>query len=186
MTNSHQITNLLLEWNKGNSKALDELMPLVEMELRRIASKHMRRENAGHTLQTTALVNEAYLKLIDQKKVNFNNRSHFFSLAAQLMRRILVDYARHQKSHKRGGKNEHLELSETVIMAPQISEELIALDMALDKLAEFDPLKARIVEMRHFGGLEVKEVADVLKIAEITVMRHWKLAKAWIRREIEG
>lgn len=186
MTESNDITELLLAWNKGEATALEDLMPLVERELHRIASRYMSRENSDHTLQTTALVNEAYLKLIDQKRANFQNRSHFFALASQIMRRILLDHAKTQKRDKRGGGAVHLDIADVAVITPQINEDLIALDVALQKLEEFDPLKSRIVVMRHFGGLEVKEVAEVLQVAEITVMRHWSLAKAWLKRELSG
>lgn len=185
MTETHQITKLLLAWNKGENSAIEDLMPLVERELHRIAANYMRRENSDHTLQTTALVNEAYLKLIDQKKANFQNRAHFFALSAQVMRRILLDHAKNQKRAKRGGGAEHLDISEVAVVSPKINEDIIALDSALKKLEEFDAVKAKIVEMRHFGGLEVKEVAEVLQVSEITVIRHWNLAKAWLRRELE-
>lgn len=180
-----EITSLLLAWNKGDESALAKLMPLVESELHRIAAQYMRRENSKHTLQTTALVNEAYLKLIDQRQANFQNRAHFFALSSQIMRRILLDHAKNQKRSKRGGGVENLDIAEVTIVSPKLNEDIIALDFALKKLEEFDPIKAKVVEMRHFGGLEVKEVAEVLNIAEITVMRHWRLAKAWLRKELE-
>lgn len=159
-------------------------MPMVETELRRIAANHMRRERPGHTLQTSALVNEAYLKLIDQRQVRWENRSHFFALASQLMRRILLDHARSQNRAKRGGDAVHVGLDEVTVISPQKSETLIALDEALTRLAEFDPRKSKIVEMRFFGGLTVDEVAEVLGIAPITVMLHWRLAKAWLQKEV--
>lgn len=185
MTETHEITGLLLAWNNGDDSALVKLMPLVESELHRIAAQYMRRENSDHTLQTTALVNEAYLKLIDQRQANFQNRAHFFALSAIIMRRILLNYARDQKRSKRGGGVEHLDIAEVAVVSPKLNEDIIALDSALKKLEKFDPIKAKIVEIRHFGGLEVKEVAEVLHISEITVMRHWKLAKAWLRKELE-
>ena len=159
-------------------------MPMVETELRRIAANHMRRERPGHTLQTSALVNEAYLKLIDQRQVRWENRSHFFALASQLMRRILLDHARAQSRAKRGGDAVHVALDDVAVISPEKSEELIALDEALTRLAEFDLRKSRIVEMRFFGGLTVDEVASVLGIAPITVMLHWRLAKAWLQKEL--
>jgi RNA polymerase sigma factor (TIGR02999 family) len=179
-----QITDLLLEWNAGSADALEKLLPLVERELRRIAANRMRRESPGHTLQTTALVNEAYLKLVDQQDVHWQNRAHFFALASQLMRRILLDYARSQKRLKRGGDALHVDLDEVAVIAPEKSEELIALDEALERLAQLDPQKCKIVEMRFFGGLTIDEVAGVLGIASVTVMLHWRLAKAWLGREI--
>ena len=185
MTETSEITGLLLAWNRGDVSALARLMPLVESELHRIAARYMRRENLDHTLQTTALVNEAYLKLIDQRQANFQNRAHFFALSAQIIRRILLDHAKNQKRSKRGGGAEHLDIAEVAVVSPKVREDIIALDLALKKLDEFDSVKSKIVEMRHFGGLEVKEVAEVLQISEITVMRHWKLAKAWLRKELE-
>jgi len=183
---SQIITQLLIEWNNGETAALDRLMPLVESELRRIARHYMRCEKPGSTLQTTALMNEAYLKLVDQKQVHWQNRAHFFALASQLMRRILLDHARAQKRAKRGGGAVHVVLDETAVLTPAKVEDLIALDEALSRLAEIDHVKAKIVEMRHFGGLSVEETAVVLQLAPVTVMRHWSLAKAWLRRELRG
>jgi len=185
VSESFNITDLLLSWSNGDDSAVDKLMPLVEAELHRLASRYMRRENASHTLQTTALVNEAYLKLIDQRAVNWQNRTHFFALASKIMRRVLLDYAKSQKRAKRGGKALHLDISEVSVMTPAIKEEIIDLDRALTKLAEFDATKSRIVEMRYFAGLSIEEIAEVLKIAPITVIRHWNLAKAWLRLELE-
>ena len=155
-------------------------MPLVESELRRIAANHMRRESPGHTLQTTALVNEAYLKLVDQREVRWQNRAHFFALCSQLMRRILLDHARAQKRGKRGGNAIHVDLEDVAVMTPEKSEDLIALDEALTRLAQFDPNKSKIVEMRFFGGLSVNEISQVMGIAPVTEMLHWRLAKAWL------
>jgi RNA polymerase sigma factor (TIGR02999 family) len=184
MTTPEPITQLLIDWNNGSPEALEKLMPMVEAELRRIAANYMRRERPGHTLQTSALVNEAYLKLVDQREVRWQNRSHFFALASQLMRRILLDHARTQGRVKRGGEAVHVNLEDVAVMSPQKSEELIALDEALTRLAEFDPQKGRLVEMRFFGGLTVEEVAEVLEIAPVTVMLHWRLAKAWLQKEM--
>jgi len=181
-----QITELLIDWNNGSPEAMEKLMPMVESELRRIAANYMRRERPGHTLQTSALVNEAYLKLVDQRQVRWQNRSHFFALASQLMRRILLDHARSQRRVKRGGDAIPLNLDDVAVMAPEKSAELVALDDALTRLAEFDPRKAKIVEMRFFGGLTVDEVAEALGIAPITVMLHWRLARAWLQREMRG
>jgi RNA polymerase sigma factor (TIGR02999 family) len=161
-------------------------MPLVEAELRRLAQFHMRRESPTHTLQPTALVNEVYLKLVDQTQARWHNRAHFFAVAAQLMRRILVDHARRHLRGKRGGGAGDVPLDEVMVISPKKSVELLAMDEALDRLARFDPLKARIVELRHFGGLSVKETAEVLQVAEITVMRHWGLAKSWLRLQLRG
>ena len=181
---SDHITELLIDWNNGSGEALDRLIPLVERELRRIAANYMRRESPGHTLQTTALVNEAYLKLVDQKSVKWQNRAHFFAIASQIMRRILLDHARSRGRTKRGGEVIHLNLEDVAVMSPQKTNELLALDEALSRLASFDAKKSRIVEMRFFGGLTVDEVADVLGIAPVTVMLHWRLAKAWLQREV--
>lgn len=186
MTNTETVTQLLLAWSDGDATALERLLPYVETELRRLASYHMRREKAGHTLQTTALVNELYLKLVDQTQAKWQNRAHFFAVSAQLMRRILVDYARRQLRSKRGGGASDLALDEAVIISQEKSEDILSLNDALDRLAKLDPLKARIVELRHFGGLSVEETAEVLKISEVTVMRHWALAKSWLRREVRG
>lgn len=186
MTNTETVTQLLLAWGEGDATALERLLPYVETELRRLASYQMRRERVGHTLQTTALVNELYLKLVDQRQAKWQNRAHFFAVAAQLMRRILVDYARRQLRSKRGGGVSNLTLDEAVIIAHEKSADILSLNDALDRLAKLDPLKARIVELRHFGGLSVEETAEVLKISEVTVMRHWALAKSWLRREVRG
>jgi RNA polymerase sigma factor (TIGR02999 family) len=186
MTSPPEITGLLIDWNNGSPEALEKLMPMVERELRRIAANYMRRESPGHTLQTTALVNEAYLKLVDQREVRWQNRAHFFALASQLMRRILLDHARSQRRAKRGGGTVLVDLDEVAVIAPEKSEDLIALDEALEALAEFDTQKSKIVEMRFFGGLTVNEVAEVLGIAPVTVMLHWRLAKAWLRREMRA
>jgi RNA polymerase sigma-70 factor (ECF subfamily) len=184
LPSQEQITELLIEWNQGAEGALDRLLPLVEGELRRMAARHMRREDPGHTLQTTALVHEAYLKLVDQRRVGWQNRAHFFALSAQIMRRILLDHARARARAKRGGGAVHVDIAEAAVLTHQKSDELLALDEALRRLSEFDPVKGRIVEMRHFGGLSVEEVAEVLGVAQITVMRHWSLAKAWLKREL--
>lgn len=184
MTSPKEITRLLVDWNNGDASAFEKLVPYVERELRRIASRHMRRENPGHTLQTTALVHEAYLKLVEQRDVNWQNREHFFALAAQIMRRVLIDHARTRQRAKRGGDAVRVDMEDALALTPEKSDELIALDEALKKLAEFDPLKSGIVEMRHFGGLSVEETAEALSLAPVTVMRHWKLAKSWLRREI--
>lgn len=180
-----EITGLLVDWSNGDQAALDKLLPLVEQELHRLAHAYMRRENPDHTLQTTALVNEAYLKLIDQKKTHWQNRAHFFAIAAKIMRRILLNYARDQHRQKRGGKAVHVSLSEVATFVER-PEELIALDEALGRLAAVDERKSQVVELKYFGGLENEEIAEVLKISAITVMRDWKFAKAWLFREIEN
>ena len=186
MASEETVTNLLRAWSAGDESALERLVPQVESELRRIASRHMRREHAGHTLQTTALVNELYIKLVDQKQATWHNRVHFFAVAAQLMRRILVDHARRHLRTKRGGGAVTIPLDEVAIISHEKSAELIALDEALQRLAEIDPLKAKVVELRHFGGLTVEETAAILKVSEITVMRHWGLAKSWLRLQVRG
>jgi RNA polymerase sigma-70 factor, ECF subfamily len=181
-----EITGLLVDWSNGDQAALGRLLPLVETELRRLAHSYMRRENPDHTLQTTALVNEAYLKLIDQNKTHWQNRAHFFAIAATIMRRILLNYARDQHRQKRGGKAVQVSLSEASTLCVEKPEELIALDEALERLAAVDERKSRVVELRYFGGLDIEEVAEVLKVSSITVMRDWKFAKAWLYREIEN
>ena len=179
-----EITGLLVDWSNGDQTALEKLLPLVEQELRRLAHSYMRRENPDHTLQTTALVNEAYLKLIDQKKTRWQNRAHFFGIAAQIMRRILLNYARDQHREKRGGKAVQVSFSEASVVCLEKPEELIALDEALERLAAVDERKSRVVELRYFGGLEIDEIAEVLKVSPITVMRDWKFARAWLFREM--
>jgi RNA polymerase sigma factor (TIGR02999 family) len=186
MSNQDSVTELLLAWSEGDSSALNRLMPLVETELRRLASYHMRREDTGHTLQTSALVNELYLKLVDQRQAKWHNRAHFFAVAAHIMRRILVDHARRYIRDKRGGGVAHIPLDDVAVLSPERSAEMLALDEALNRLAAIDPLKGRIVELRHFGGLTVEETAEVLKISGVTVIRHWGLAKSWLRREVRG
>lgn len=186
MTTIGNITELLLAWNDGDPAALNRLMPLVETELRKLARRHMRREETAHTFEPTELVNELYLKLVTQKKAQWLNRKHFFAIAAELMRRILVDHARRKLRDKRGGGARAVPLYESVALTEEKSAELLALDEALDRLAETDALKSRIVVLRHFGGLSVEETAEVLGIAPVTVMRHWGLAKAWLKCEVRG
>ncbi len=179
-----EVTHLLKAWSQGDRAALDQLMPLVYSELHRIAHRHLGRERLGHTLQPTALVNEAYLRLIDQKGVQWQNRAHFFAVAARLMRRILVDYARARQCAKRGGGVARVRLEEAAELAEEGAAEVVALDDALSSLAALDERKSRIVELRFFGGLSIEETAEVLKVSPGTVMREWTLAKAWLRREI--
>lgn len=186
MKAENEVTQLLAAWNEGDKSALEEVLPLVIRELRQLAHAHMRKEGYNHTLQTTALINEAYMKLIEQKNVQWQNRSHFFAIASKVMRRILLDYAKTRLRDKRGGGAVHVELDDANNISVEKSKELVALDEALTRLAEIDELKSRIVEMRHFGGMSVEETAEALGIAPITVMRHWGLAKAWLRREITG
>lgn len=185
MSSDADITALLVDWSKGDVSALDKLLPLVERELHRLAHSYMRREDPDHTLQTTALINETYLRLVDQKKVQWQNRAHFYGIAAQIMRRILLNYARDQNRLKRGGRAIHVSLSKAEVMPAEKDRELISLNDALIRLEELDERKARVVELRYFGGLSVDEVAEVLGVAPITVMRDWQFAKAWLARELQ-
>ena len=180
-----EITQLLLAWNGGDAEALTRLMPLVHDELHQLAHRRMARERPGHPLQTTALVNEAYLRLIDSSRVRWQNRAHFFAVSAQLMRRILVDVARSRKKLKRGGDLVQIAWDEALAVPSGPGADVIALDEALTALAAFDDRKSRIVELRFFGGLSVDETAEVLKVSPRTVMRDWDLAKAWLLRELE-
>ena len=182
---SEDVTGLLQDWSDGDQGAMDKLSPLVYNELRRLARRYLRQERPGHTLQSTALVHEAYLRLVDRKNANFRNRAHFFAVAAQLIRRILVDYARARRTTKRGGGQPRLSFDEAVSFpAAQRDVDLRELDDALNTLAGIDPQKARIVEMRFFGGLSVEAVAEVLEMSPRTVRRHWRVAKAWLHKEI--
>jgi RNA polymerase sigma factor (TIGR02999 family) len=180
------VTKLLVAWGDGDEAARDELMPLVYQELHRLAHHYMNRERPGHTLQTSALVNEAFVRLIDQKEVRWQNRSHFFGIAAQMMRRILVDYARSRQYAKRGGGAQQVSFEEALIVSEERAAEVVALDNALKGLAEFDPRKSQIVELRFFGGLSIDETAEILRVSPGTVMRDWTLAKAWLRKQIVG
>ena len=180
----NEVTQLLVAWSNGDRAARDEIMPLVYDELRRLAHRYMDRERRDHTLQTSALVNEAYLRLIDQKDVHWQNRAHFFGIAAQMMRRILVDYARKRGFAKRGGDDKPVSLEEAMIVSPERAANVVALDDALEILGEIDPRKSQIVELRFFGGLSVEETAEVLSVSPATVSRDWTLAKAWLRREM--
>jgi len=182
----HEVTQLLQAWSEGNQDALDILVPLVHAELHRLARHYMSNERPGHTLQTTELVNEAYVRLIDWQNVRWQNRAHFFGVAAQIMRRILVDFARSRGSAKKGGGKQYVSLSEAMTISPERGEDLIALDDALESLSKLDSRKGRIVELRFFGGLSVEETAEVLKISARTVMRDWGLAQAWLYRELSG
>jgi RNA polymerase sigma-70 factor (ECF subfamily) len=181
-----EISRLLADWTNGDQAALDKLMPLVYDELRRIAHHYMSRERPDHTLQTTALVNEAYLRLVDQKHARWQNRAQFFGIAARLMRRILVDHARTHAQAKHGGGALKVSLDEVAILSPARAADVMALDDALKKLAENDPRKCQIVELRYFGGMTVEETAELLKISPITVKRDWLVAKAWLHREISN
>ena len=182
----HEITQLLAEWSEGNQAALDKLYPLVYNELRRLAHGYLRRERKGHTLQTTALINEAYLRLVDQKRVHWANRSHFFAISAQIMRRILIDHARRYDYAKRGGGAQRISLDEAAVVAKERARELLMLDEALNGLAKIDPRRGRVVELRYFGGLNNEEIAAVLKISENTVTRDWNMARAWLYQELSG
>jgi RNA polymerase sigma factor (TIGR02999 family) len=179
------VSQLLLDWRNGDEQALNQLMPLVYDELRRLAAAYLRRERDGHTLQTTALVHEAYLRLVDQTHADWQNRAQFFGVAAQLMRRILVDYARQQQAAKRGSGALRLSLNEAVHHAKEKDAEVIALDDALAELQTFDPQQSRIVELRYFAGLSIAETAEVLGISPATVKREWNTAKAWLYNQLK-
>ena len=181
----HEVSQLLRAWSSGDEAALQTLIPLVYEELHRIARRYMGREREGHTLQTSALVNEAYLRLVDWKNVEWQNRAHFFAASAQLMRRILVDFARNRRYLKRGGGALQVSLAEAEGISLERGTDLLALDDALNSLAAMDQRKSQVVEMRFFGGLSVEETAEVLKVSVETVMRDWKLAKVWLLRELE-
>lgn len=181
---SQNVTDLLINWGKGDREALDQLVPLVYEELRRQAARYLRRERVGHTLQTTALIHEAYLRLVDQRNVRWQNRAQFFGIAAKLMRRILVDHARTKKRAKRGGSDVRVSFTEAKISEKVQELDVVALDEALDRLAEIDERQSKIVELRFFSGLTVEETGEVLAISPATVKRDWSLAKAWLYREI--
>ena len=182
----HQITQLLAEWSDGNQAALDELYPLVYEELHRLARRYMSRERKGHTLQTTALINEAYVRLVDQRNVHWANRSHFFAISAQIMRRILIDHARRHAYAKRGGGAQQVSLEEVALVAREAGSDLMKLDEALKILAKMDPRRCHVVELRYFGGLSNEEIAGVLKVSENTVTRDWNLARAWLYQQLTG
>ena len=179
-----ELTQLLIAWSQGDARALEQLTPLVYAELRKIAHRYMNRERAGHTLQTTAVVHEAFLRLLGNPQENWQNRAHFYAIAAQMMRRILVDYARANLRAKRGGETTRVALEDidAPVTEPALDPDLIALDAALGKLAEIDPRRGRVVELRFFGGLSVEETAHVLQVAPDTVVRDWRVAKAWLFR----
>ena len=180
-----QITRLLIDWRGGDQAALEQLIPLVHEELRRLARRHMAHERVGHTLQATALVNEAFVRLIDVRQVKWQDRAHFFAMSSRLMRRILVDFARSKGYQKRGGGAQKVSFDEALLVAREPGQDLVALDDALTALAAFDGRKAQVVEMRFFGGLSVEETAEALNVSVATVMRDWKLAKAWLLRELK-
>ncbi len=181
-----ELSVLLHAWNRGDESALNKLVPIVYDELHRLAHRYMVRERVGHTLQTTALVNEAYLRLMDADKVQWHDRMHFFAISAKLMRRILVDFARSRGYQKRGGDVLKVTLDEALVISSQPDQDLVKLDEALTSLAEFDSRKAKVVELRFFGGLSVEETADVLKVSPITVMRDWNMAKLWLLKEMKA
>ena len=183
---SGSVTHLLQAWSDGDDAALEQLMPLVDVELRRLARGYMARERRDHTLQVTALVNEAFLRLVDARKLHWQDRTHFLAIAARLMRRVLVDHARSRRYGKRGGGAQRVELNDALLVTREPSLDLIALDRALDALAAADARKGRVIELRFFGGLSVEETAEVLHVSTDTVKRDWPLAKLWLLRELEG
>jgi RNA polymerase sigma-70 factor, ECF subfamily len=183
---SHEVTVLLQEWSGGDRAALEKLLPLVYDELRKLARSYLYRERSDHTLQTTALVHEAYLKLVDQKRVTWQNRGHFFAIAAQAMRRILVDQARKHSAAKRGSGGEKLELDEGLAISAAPDEDLLALESALQELEQLDPQQGRVVELRYFGGLTIEETAEVMELSPATVKREWAMARAWLYRAVTG
>lgn len=182
---SGDITTLLKAWSEGDQSALERLTPIVYKELHRLAGRYMKGERAGHSLQTTALVNEAYMRLVDYKRMRWQNRAHFFAVSAQLIRRILVEHAR-RHNLKRGGGIPHVSLDEAAVVGASRSPDLVALDDAMKTLAQVDPRKEQVVEMRFFGGLSVEETAEVLKVSAVTVMRDWSTARAWLYRELSS
>lgn len=179
------VPRLLAEWNDGDRSALDRLLPFVERELHQLAHRYLSRERAGHTLQTTALVNEAYLRLVGQRRTSWQNRAHFFAIAAQIMRRILINHARDRAAEKRGGGARQVSLDEAAVLTDERADELLALDEALDSLAKLDERKGRVVELRYYGGLSVEETAEALGIHPNTVTREWNQAKAFLHRELD-
>jgi len=183
-SSEEEVTALLRRWRDGDEAALNKLTPLVYDELHRLAHKYIRRERPGHTLQTTALVNEAYVRLVDQNSVDWQNRAHFFGVAAQVMRHILVDYARQQTAVKRGGGVERFNLDEGLIISKESAAELVALDEALKALSNLYPRRSKVVELRYFGGLNNKEASEILNVSETTIERDWRFARAWLFREM--
>lgn len=183
---TEEVTGLLSDWSHGDQAALEKLTPLIYEELHRLAHHYMRQERPNHTLQTTALVNEAYLRLVDQKSAHWQNRAHFFALAAQVMRHILVDYARKRRYAKRGGAARQVTFDEAAIVSQQRAAEFVALDEALKSLEAIDPRKSQVVELRFFGGLNFEEIARVLKVSPITVRRDWRSAKAWLYQAVKS
>jgi RNA polymerase sigma-70 factor (ECF subfamily) len=184
MARTHEITELLQAWSEGDSQALAKLIPLVDHELRNIAHAYMSRERAGHTLQTTALINEALIRFIAAEKISWESRTHFYALVARRMRQILIEHARQQLTEKRGNRAEHIDVTDAVRLSSETSQELLILDEALTKLANIDQRKAKIVECRYFGGFTLQEVAELLHVSQSTVEREWRLARSWLKREM--
>ncbi len=180
------VTGWLLEWQQGDRAALDKLTPLIYDELRRMAHRYMQQERAGHTLQTTALVNEAYVRLVGQQRLEWQSRAHFYAVTAQVMRHVLIDHARRRHYVKRGGGLQQVSLAEAGLMSDERAAELVALDEALDELARLDPRKSRVVELRYFGGLSLEETAETLDVSIMTVRRDWRAAKAWLYRRMKA
>ncbi len=181
------VTEMLAQLSEGNKDVVNEIFPLIYSELKKLAGNYLRNERGNHTLQPTALVHEAYMKLVDHTRMNWQNRAHFVGMAATMMRQILIDHARKHRAGKRGGENENLQLEESiVIVAGEKTMDLIRLDEALKELAKFDEFKSKLVELRYFGGLSVEETAEVLDVSEITVKRHWRMAKAWLADAIQN
>ena len=186
VSETHEVTLLLAKWAEGNQQALEELTPLVYQELRRLAASYLRNERQGHTLQATALVHEAYLRLVDQSKANWQNRAHFFGVAARLMRQILVDHARQRKAAKRAGSKVRVTLDHALSFQPERSGDLLAFDSSLNALEKFDPRKCKAIELRYFGGLSLEEIAKTLDVSAVTVRRDLRLARAWLHNEMQG
>jgi RNA polymerase sigma-70 factor, ECF subfamily len=186
LSSSHEVTQLLRAWTEGDQSALEKLTPLVYQQLHRVARRYMAGQRPGHTLQTTALVNEAYLRLVNCSRVNWQDRAHFFAVSAQLMRRILIDFARSRGYQKRGGNVAHLSLDDAPTVSNEPDANIVTLDDALKALAEVDCRKSRVVELKFFGGLTIEEIAEVLKVSNETVVRDWRLARAWLVRELSG
>jgi RNA polymerase sigma-70 factor, ECF subfamily len=186
MSSHTDITELLIDWSEGSADALDKLVPLVERELHQLAKIQMRKFRPGNTLQTTALINETYIRLVDQNRVRWQNRAHFFAISASMMRRILLNYLRDKTRFKRGGGAIQVSLNEGVMITEAKSKEILALEEALCRLADIDERKAKVVELRYYGGLSIEETAEVLKVSAITVMRDWNMAKAWLARELRN
>jgi RNA polymerase sigma factor (TIGR02999 family) len=186
MPQTHEITALLQAWRNGDSEALAKLIPLVDHELKKIAHAYMRQERPGHILQTTALMDEALIKLMDTEKISWNDRKHFYSLAAKRMRQVLIDYARKEMAGKRGNRPDQIDLTDVAPLAPEAPEQLIMLHNALTKLVGVDERKASVVEHRYFGGFTLEEIAEILGVSQATVQREWRVARAWLKREING